>query len=353
MADWINSLRAQHIDLETEKTTYVAGETVKGNFILTTNKSFKVRDVSVSMYGKERTNIVAISSNSFLNRVYAPAPAGHNLYKSLYTLISWDVSPSELFPSIGAKQLDLYTLEIPAGIKQFPFEFILPEDIPESYKGKSVLITYTIEAKVDIPNSIGLRKTREITIVSPSKNNDNNNNDISIDGHKGLNENQRSNEIPVHDAAKTSILQGEHGTKKTNTIQLGLYKKIFSRGEKIKDNVVLMKTTQPEKIRKVEISLSGIEFATVDTESIWNRAMLLPYGMFDMTQQNKMEKYTEEIEIPKKEGDIIIVPFEFQIPKQVKRSYTGKYSKFYWLIDAKIDMKGMIDSHAYEEITII
>ena len=350
----LNSLRAQHIDLKTEKTIHVAGETVKGNFILTTNKSFKVRDVSVSMYCKERTNIKTISSNRFLNKLYTPAPAGHNVYKALYTLISWDVSQSELFPSIGAKQLDLYTLEIPAGIKQFPFEFILPEDIPESYKGRSVSITYTIEAKVDIPNSIGLRKTQEITIVSPSKNYDNNNNDISIDGHKGLNENQRSNEIPVHDdAAKTSILQEEHGTKKTNTIQLGLYKKIFSRGEKIIGKVVLMNITQPEKIREVKISLIGMEHATVDTENIWNRPVGIYGGSYDPTDENKVEKYTEEIEIPKKEGDIIIVPFEFQIPKQVKRSYTGKYSKFYWLIDAKIDMKGMIDSHAYEEITII
>ena len=52
--------------------------------------------------------------------------------------------------------------------------------------------------------------------------------------------------------------------------------------------------------------------------------MMVQYGIrpVDMTQQNKMEKYTELIEIPKEEGDTIIVPFEFQIPKQAKRSYT-------------------------------
>jgi hypothetical protein len=144
--------------------------------------------------------------------------------------------------------------------------------------------------------------------------------------------------------------------KKTSTIRLELYKKIFSRGEKIRGKVVLMNITQPEKIREVKITLIGMEYATVDTESPANRALIAAYtaGSMNWGQENKMEEYTKEIEIPKGQAaDIIIVPLEFQIPKQVKRSYKGKYSKFYWLIDAKIDMKGMKDPHAHEEITII
>jgi Arrestin (or S-antigen), N-terminal domain len=143
--------------------------------------------------------------------------------------------------------------------------------------------------------------------------------------------------------------------KKTNTIRLELDKTIFSQGEKIYGRIVLMNITQPDKIRKIEIVLSGIEFATIDTEGTINQAVNLMQGLqpVDLCCQNKMEEYTKEIEIPKKERDNIIIPFEFQIPKQVKRSYTGKYSKFYWLVDAKIDLKGMVDSHTDEEITII
>lgn len=358
-----NRLSGLHIDLKTEGTTFYTGQAVKGNLILTADKSFKIHDVSLSMYGTEKTNTVAISSkfNNFLNRAYSPSPPGHNLYKSLYRFLIWDAPPSELFSSIGAKQLDLYTLEIPAGTEQFPFEFILPEGIPESYKGKSVLITYRIEAKVDIPNSLGLRKKQEITIVTPSKNNGNNNNEGSSAGHSAVNvQGPSSIGIPIDSAGKTSVSQGDHGTmryrKKTSTIRLELYKKIFSRGEKIRGKVVLMNITQPEKIREVKITLIGMEYATVDTESPANRALIYAYtsGKMDLKQENKMEEYTKEIEIPKGQAaDIIIVPLEFQIPKQVKRSYKGKYSKFYWLIDAKIDMKGMKDPHAHEEITII
>ncbi len=376
----LNSLRAQHIELKTEGTTFHIGEAVKGYFILTAHKSFKINDASVSMYGKEKTNIVGWTAG--------PVPAEHNRWKASNTFATWEVPPSDLFSSIGAKQIDLYTLEVPAGIKQVPFEFILPEDMLESYKGKYVSITYTIEAKVDVPRSLGLRKRQEIVITSANKDNNNDgDNNGTDDWHKGDNrEGPSSIEIPIDSSSNNSILVGNPATKnsvsslayqvrmgnqyrgfpklarnlrfhkKTNTIRLELDKTIFSRGEKIYGRLVLMNITQPDKIRKIEITLSGIEFATINTEDPINQAVGLMEGLqpVDLCSQHKAEEYTKEIEIPKKERDSsIIIPFEFQIPKQLKRSYTGKYSKFYWLVDARIDMKGMVDSHTEEEITII
>jgi hypothetical protein len=49
-----------------------------------------------------------------------------------------------------------------------------------------------------------------------------------------------------------------------------------------------------------------------------------------------MEKYEQEIEWKEEQSDSMA--FEIQIPPESKRSYVGKYSEFYWLLDAKIDI---------------
>jgi hypothetical protein len=64
--------------------------------------------------------------------------------------------------------------------------------------------------------------------------------------------------------------------------------------------------TQGLKIRKIEIILGAIEFA-----------------------QAKGKKKRTEIH-PKYK--------EMHIPKEIKRSYLGEYSEYYWLLEAKVDI---------------
>ena len=57
-----------------------------------------------------------------------------------------------------------------------------------------------------------------------------------------------------------------------------------------------------------------------------------------------IETYKQKVEF--NEEDSNSAPFEIQIPKEVKRSYKAVYSKYYWEIDAKLDIAGSRDLHA-------
>jgi hypothetical protein len=47
------------------------------------------------------------------------------------------------------------------------------------------------------------------------------------------------------------------------------------------------------------------------------------------------------------------VPFEFSIPKEVNRSYSAVYSKYYWEIALKLDISGSRDLETWTNIQIV
>ncbi len=51
-----------------------------------------------------------------------------------------------------------------------------------------------------------------------------------------------------------------------------------------------------------------------------------------------IDMYKQKVEF--NEEDSNSAPFEIHIPKEVKRSYKVVYSKYYWEIDAKLDIAG-------------
>jgi len=62
-----------------------------------------------------------------------------------------------------------------------------------------------------------------------------------------------------------------------------------------------------------------------------------------------MEKYYSNIEW-KRKGEIM--NFEIYIPENAKRSYRGKYSKYFWIVDVKLDIPWRRDIHSKHEIEI-
>lgn len=49
----------------------------------------------------------------------------------------------------------------------------------------------------------------------------------------------------------------------------------------------------------------------------------------------------------------LIIPFEMQIPDTANRRYTGKYSEYFWGLDAKIEIGLSKDLHAKRLIVIV
>ena len=77
------------------------------------------------------------------------------------------------------------------------------------------------------------------------------------------------------------------------------------------------------KIRKIEIILEAIEFAQAKGKE--KRSKISP-------------EYKEKIEWNKGDDSNSVISFEIHIPKEIRRSYLGKYSEYYCLLEAKADI---------------
>ena len=82
-----------------------------------------------------------------------------------------------------------------------------------------------------------------------------------------------------------------------------------------------------KNVKKAIIQLYGVE------RSKW--------GQPRITSEN----IKKEIKYGKDNKDNTIT-FEIQIPQNAKRSYNGKWSEYYWILETKIDISGGSDIHA-------
>ncbi|MDQ3848084.1 MAG: hypothetical protein M3261_03915, partial [Thermoproteota archaeon] len=117
-------------------------------------------------------------------------------------------------------------------------------------------------------------------------------------------------------------------------------RKIYSRGETIKGNIILQLSQETagrqlqdhekmkrSKIRGMRMSLYGVENAFAQ----------------GFQRTNTIEKYKEDIDIysNRNENDNIEsnkIPFEFQIPEAINQSYVGEYSEYFWGLEAKVNI---------------
>lgn len=109
-------------------------------------------------------------------------------------------------------------------------------------------------------------------------------------------------------------------------------KNTFSPGDTIKGKLTV-ENSGGKRINNAKIILSGIESVSAS----------------DSSKISTIEEYDQRVQF--KEGDS--VPFEIQIPEEVKRSYRAVYSKYYWEIALKVDIAGGSDLHTWTNIQIV
>ena len=88
-----------------------------------------------------------------------------------------------------------------------------------------------------------------------------------------------------------------------------------------------------KRVRKVEVILSAIEFANLFVNDVWTE------------RREVIEEYNETINL-KQEHDSNNnnnIAFEIQIPDNAKRNYVAKYSEYYWLLEAKLNIPNARD----------
>jgi len=275
------------IDISLERNEYAAGETAKGTLTISEDKDFKVQGFEFSVSGAE---IIEMKSDENLSKTIAT-----RTYDESNIFFSKDLS--HFLNSIGTKVGD-DMLEMPGGITKVPFEFSIPDDALESYEGKCATTIYKIEAAANMPSRLDLSKSLSFTVF-----------------------NQKRKHMHFDMAIREEI------NEKTNSgIRLDLEgddKNIFSPGQIIRGKITIEDSKILPKIRKAELILQAIEF--VQAQGKKKRTEIYP-------------NYKEKIEWNKDDNSSSIIPFETHIPKDIRRSYIGKYSEYYWLLEAKVDI---------------
>lgn len=127
----------------------------------------------------------------------------------------------------------------------------------------------------------------------------------------------------------------------------------YSRGGKIKGEMVLPLTAnlgeiaeknnnKIKKLRGMKITLTGIENAFAQ----------------GLQRTNTIEKYEEDIEVKSHDtrqnvgNNEVRIPFEFRIPEAINQSYIGKFSEYFWGLEAKVNIAWSSDITARAIIEI-
>lgn len=296
------------IDISLERNEYAAGETVKGTLTISAGKDFKVQSFELSVSGEER--IIEISEEkSFENRRITSQESNVFFSKDL----------SRFLNSIGTKieDGDDNILEMKGGITNVPFEFTIPDDALESYEGKHARTIYKIEAAANMPKRLDIGKTLSFTVFNQKRKH------MKFD---------RAIREEINEKTNSGIRLELEGDDKNNT---------FSPGEIIRGKITIEDSKLSPKIRKAELILGAIEFAQAQGKK--KRTEIFP---------NYKEKIKGKIEWNKDDNSSNI-QFETHIPKDIKRSYLGKYSEYYWLLEAKVDIPWSDDLSARTIIQIV
>ena len=121
----------------------------------------------------------------------------------------------------------------------------------------------------------------------------------------------------------------------------------YSPGHLIKGELILLlrqnkqQEEKREKIKGMKITLSGMEHAFAQ----------------GLQRVSTIEKYEKNVELDGNENlekiDNNAIPFQFEIPRGVNQSYIGKYSEYFWGLEAKLNIAWSSDINARTIIEIV
>jgi len=375
-------------DISLAKTEYKPGETVRGQLTLHTEKSSRARRLKLFAEGKESTAIkVEESTSSTSNRWDS------HTYTEVNTFFSEDLSHL-LQKSVSSNTLEDGNLEILPQTKEIAVEFTLPSDnkLFSSYTGKHANITYTLKMTADVAKKLDVNKEEIFSVLNANNNkvgdmlsgegNDSatSENEImsflttsvaepmdnnvekesysarfeSIFGKKTGHATKNRVHYPrfhgmrVNYDLGTLLTKGREKYLKENSearidlLNQGNDSTVFSPGQTLRGKVVALplQNLEEEKkknVREMKITLSGIEHAFAQ----------------GFQRVSTIEKYENKIEINGNGEDDADIPFEFQIPNDINQNYIGRYSEYFWGLEAKINIAWSSDIIARTIIEIV
>lgn len=132
----------------------------------------------------------------------------------------------------------------------------------------------------------------------------------------------------------------------------------FSAGEKTRGKVIVTKDLTEKRVNNVEVSINGIEYAYAggyERITQMERHVHKVNIKMDQPMEKQESLNTNSNENNDTNGhnnNNLSIPFELQIPEDANRRYMGKYSEYFWGLDAKIDIGLSKDLHAKKLIEI-
>jgi len=394
-------------DITLEKTEYGPGEIVKGTLILKTRKSSKARRLVLFAEGKESTSITVSESAGTGSR----RDSTTRTYSEINTFFSKDLSHL-LEGSVSSNILQDGALEILPQNKVIAFDFTLPanNNVFSSYKGEHAKITYSVKATADIAKKLDVNKEEQFSVINSKGKMVVYNSTSSFAGDKNngidttnLEDEKNISLLPIIEAKEeqkeeegadkrkyearyeeifgaqanrtspqnrpryftvsstgmnfdlgTIFAKGredflkESSKAKIDLLDYETNNAPYSRGDIIRGNILLLLPPNEgedkgEKIRGTKIILSGIETAFAQ----------------GFERVGTIEKYEKNIELNRDENlgnnnnFNNTIPFELEIPQSVNQSYIGKYSEYFWGLEAKVNIAWSSDINARTIIDIV
>jgi hypothetical protein len=381
-------------DISLEKTDYTLGETVRGQLTLHTEKGARAKQLKLFVEGKEST-IITVEESA---RGYGSS--GKNkwdtrTYTEVNIFFSKDLSYL-LQESVSSDTLQDGTLEITPQNKEIAIDFTLPSEnkLYSSYNGKHANVTYTLKATVDIAKKLDVNKEEIFSVINPNNNKvrytpSSEGDNRSTVENENMSFHSRSVAEPMNNNAEKESYSARferifgkkvdhptnnrgryptfHGMGVNSDLGTLLTKgrekylnensearidllnhvddnnsTVFSPGQTLRGKVIALllqnsEENKKENIRGMKITLTGIEHAFAQ----------------GFQRVSTIEKHEKKIELNKNGENDADFPFEFQIPDGIKQSYVGKYSEYFWGLEAKINIAWSSDIIARTIIEII
>jgi hypothetical protein len=352
--------------------------------------------------GKESTTITVTESTGIGSR----RDTTSRTYCESNVFFSKDLS-NLLQQSVIHNILQDGSLEILPQNKVIAFDFTLPADnnLFSSYKGKHANITYTVKGTVDIAKRLDVNKEERFSVTNPDnrtvgysssntsshlKNNSDTINPDTIEKRmntlpppiteseekevdKGNYEarfeqifGKRANPTRSKNSSRSLRFAGtgmsfdletifakgredflkESAKAKIRLIDQSNNITSYAPGHTVRGDVILLLPHNEEeeirnKIRGMKITLSGIEHAFAQ----------------GLQRVSTIQKYDKNIELNGNQiggkNDNNAIPFELVIPQGVNQGYIGKYSEYFWGLEAKVNIAWSSDIIAKTIIEIV
>ena len=400
-------------DISIEKTEYRKGEIVRGTLSLKTKRLSKARQLMLFAEGKEST-IITVSENRGVGNNRDTTSRTYNELNTFFSKdlshllqesISSNILPDGTLEILPQNKVIAFNFTLPAD----------DNNLFSSYKGKHASITYTVKATADIAKKLDVNKEEQFSVINSNNNKivvySGN---TSFDGGENKSDTINTNNIekeentlppsPIieakdgeeeeeEDAGKenygarfeqifgkdangaspqnrpryfrftetsmnydlgTIFAKGrEHFLKETSEAKINLrdhkdHNVLYSPGRLIKGELILLlrqnkqeEEEKSEKIKGMKITLTGMEHAFAQ----------------GLQRVSMIEKHDKNIELNENQiggkNENNAIPFEFEIPRGVNQSYIGKYSEYFWGLEAKVNIPWSSDIIAKTIIEIV